>query len=165
MRKLIEFSLARSRTVTVAVLAVLVLGCLALVRIPMDVLPVYPSPAVQTLTFYSGMPADQMAHTITNRLERWTGTATGMRRQESRSIMGASIIHNYFRGDTDPNGALTQVNALALSDVPNLPPGTLPPIVLPYDPTGTVPAVIVAVDSDSQGESVLYDVAATRRAT
>ena len=88
------------------------------------------------LTFYSGMPAEAMSTTITNPLERWTGTAAGMQRQESRSIIGASIIRNYFRSGVDPNGALTQVNSLALADIPNLPPGTLPPIVLPYDPTG-----------------------------
>ena len=50
---------------------------------------------------------------------------------------------------------------LALSyAVPSLPPGTLPPVVLPFDPTSTTPVCIVAVDSPdgSQGESILYDV-------
>jgi multidrug efflux pump subunit AcrB len=159
VKRLIELALGRPRTVTVAVCALIVLGGLALTRIAVDVLPVYNSPAVQVLTFYSGMPAAQVASTITNRLERWTGTAGGMRRQESRSILGASIIRNYFQAGVDPNGALTQVNSLALGEVPNLPPGTLPPVVLPYDPTGTVPAVLVTVDSDTQGEATLYDVA------
>ena len=36
----------------------------------------------------------------------WTGQANGMARQESRSILGASIVRNYFQGDVDPNGAL-----------------------------------------------------------
>ena len=70
-------------------------------------------------------------------MERWTGQANGTARQESRSIVGASIVRNYFRGDVDPNGALTQVNSLALAAIPNLPPGTLPPVVLPFDPTST----------------------------
>lgn len=158
MKKLIELSLGRPRAVTVAMLAIVVVGVLALTRLPVDILPVYNQPAVQTLTFYSGMPAELISNTITNPLERWTGLASGMRRQESRSILGASIIRNYFHGNVDPNGALTQVNSLALADVPNLPPGTLPPSVLPYDPTATVPVCLVAVDSQTQGESVLYDV-------
>ena len=103
--------------------------------IPIDILPVFKSPAVQTLTFYGGMSADSIANDITNRMERWTGQANGMARQESRSIIGASIVRNYFQGDVDPNGALTQVNSLALAVIPNLPPGTLPPVVLPFDPT------------------------------
>ena len=158
MRKLIDAALARSRAVTVVVLTILVLGGLSLVRIPMDILPVYNSPAVQTLTFYSGMPAESIASGITNPMERMTGQAAGMRRQESRSILGASIVRNYFHDNIDPNGALTQVNSLALGEIPNLPPGTLPPVVLPYDPTGTVPVCLIAVDSKTWGESTLYDV-------
>ena len=78
------------------------------------------------------MPAEGIEKDITNRMERWTGQANGMARQESRSIVGASIVRNQFQGDVDPNGALTQVNSLALASVPSLPPGTLPPVVLPY---------------------------------
>ena len=158
MQKLIELALHRPRTVTVAVLSVIVLGVMCLLRIPVDILPVFNSPAVQVLTYYSGMPAENIANGITNPMERMTGQSAGMRRQESRSILGASVVRNYFRDDVDPNGALTQVNSLALSEIPNLPPGTLPPVVLPYDPTGTVPACLVAVDSKEYGESTLYDV-------
>jgi multidrug efflux pump subunit AcrB len=159
MRKLIDLSLKNPRAVTVVMLSIAILGGLSLWRIPIDILPVYNSPAVQILTFYSGTPAESIAHSITNRMERWSGGATGMRRQESRSILGASIVTNYFRSDTDPNGALTQVNSLALATIPNLPPGTLPPVVLPFDPTATVPACLVTVDSKSQGEAILYDTA------
>ena len=80
---------------------------------------------MQVLTFYGGMPAEGIEKDITNRMERWTGQANGMKRQESRSILGASIVRNYFQDDQDPNGALTQVNSLALAVIPNLPPGTL----------------------------------------
>ena len=120
----------------------------------------FKSPAVQTLTFYGGMPANGVANDITNRMERWTGQATGTKRQESRSIVGASIVRNYFQDDVDPNGALTQVNSLALAAMPNLPPGTLPPVVLPFDPTSTTPVCLVALDSSDPAntESILYDV-------
>jgi multidrug efflux pump subunit AcrB len=158
MQKLIELALNRPRTVTVGILSVLVLGVMCVARIPIDILPVFNSPAVQVLTYYSGMPAESIANGITNPMERMTGQSAGMKRQESRSILGASIVRNYFREDVDPNGALTQVNSLALSEIPNLPPGTLPPVVLPYDPTATVPACLVAVDSKKYGESTLYDV-------
>ncbi|HEY5314816.1 MAG TPA: efflux RND transporter permease subunit, partial [Pirellulales bacterium] len=79
-------------------------------------------------------------------------------RQESRSIVGASIVRNYYSADIDPNGALTQVNSLATAAIPNLPPGTLPPVVLPFDPTTVIPACLVALDSKTQGEAILYDV-------
>src|SRR6516225_3174098 len=141
-------------------MTLVLLGGVAVYMIPIDILPVFKSPAVQVLTFYSGMPASSVEKDISNRMERWVGQANGTSRQESRSIVGASIVRDYFHGGVDPNGALTQVNSLALAAVPNLPPGTLPPVVLPYDPTSTTPVCVVALDSDdpANDESVLYDV-------
>ncbi|HEV3344181.1 MAG TPA: efflux RND transporter permease subunit, partial [Pirellulales bacterium] len=158
MPRLIVASLRNPHAITVLMLTIVVLGGLSLAAIPVDILPVFKSPAVQVLTFYGGMPASSMEKDITNRMERWTGQAAGTARQESRSIVGASIIRNYYRDDVDPNGALTQVNSLASAAIPNLPPGTLPPVILPFDPTGTVPTCLVALDSGSQDESTLYDV-------
>ncbi|WP_010582821.1 efflux RND transporter permease subunit [Schlesneria paludicola] len=158
MNGLIRASLRNPYAVTVGCLTVLVIGVLTLNRIPIDILPVFRSPAVQTLTFYGGMPAEGIEKDITNRMERWTGQASGVARQESRSMTGASIVRNFFQGDADPNGALTQVNSLALAAVPTMPPGTLPPVVLPYDPTSTTPVSIVALNSKTESEATLYDV-------
>ena len=160
MNGLIRASLRNPYAVTVMCLTLVMLGTVTAYMIPVDILPVFKSPAVQVLTFYGGMPAASVEKDITNRMERWVGQANGTSRQESRSIIGASIVRNYFRGDVDPNGALTQVNSLALAAVPNLPPGTLPPVVLPFDPTSTTPVCVVAVHSPdrSQTESILYDV-------
>jgi multidrug efflux pump subunit AcrB len=158
MNGLIRASLNNVYAVVVFALTILVLGTLTLTVVPIDILPVFKSPAVQVLTFYGGMPAKGMEKDITNRMERWTGQSNGIRLQESRSIIGASIVRNYFHDDVDPNGALTQVNSLALSAMPNLPPGTLPPVVLPFDPTSTVPVALVALDSKTETESILYDV-------
>jgi multidrug efflux pump subunit AcrB len=160
MNGLIRASLGNPYAVTVMSLTMIVLGVLSLSYIPIDILPVFKSPAVQTLTFYGGMSANSIANDITNRMERWTGQANGTARQESRSIIGASIVRNYFQADVDPNGALTQVNSLSLAVIPNLPPGTLPPVVLPFDPTAMTPVCVVALDSPdpANNESVLYDV-------
>lgn len=158
MRGLIIGSLNNPYAVVVMALAIVVVGSLTMGMVPVDILPVFKSPAVQVLTFYTGMPALAVEKDITNRMERWVGQANGMKRQESRSIVGASIVRDFFQDGVDPNGALTEVNSLALSVLPNLPPGTLPPVVLPFDPTSTTPVAIVALDSKSQSESILYDV-------
>ena len=158
MNNLIRASLNNPYAVTVFCLTIVLIGSLSLFMIPVDILPVFKSPAVQVLTFYGGMPATGMEKDITSRMERWVGQANGLSRQESRSIVGASIVRDYFYGDVDPNGALTQVNSLALATIPNLPPGTLPPVVLPFDPTSSTPICLVALNSETQNESTLYDV-------
>src|SRR5262249_56918086 len=97
--------------------------------------------------------------TITNRIEGWTNQATGCMRVESKSTFGVSVVRLFFRDDVDPSGALTQVNSLALGTLPTLPPNTLPPVVLPFDPTGTLPLGILSVTSPELDETQLQDLA------
>jgi multidrug efflux pump subunit AcrB len=158
MDGLIHASLKNPIAVTVMVLSLIVLGGLAAYSIPIDILPVFRSPAVQTLVFYSGMPAASVEKNITARLERGVGQASGGRRLESRSIVGFCVVRNYFRSGIDRSGAMTEVNSLAGWEYPTMPPGTLPPVVLPYDPTSVTPVCLVALDSATQNEAALFDV-------
>jgi len=159
MKGLIRGSLNNPYAVTVMALAVLLIGSLALMRISIDILPIFRSPAVQVLTFYGGMPAVGMEKSITNRMERGQGMASGVARQESRSIVGVSLVRTYFQPGIDPSGALSEEMSLAAWEYPTMPPGTLPPVVLPFDPTSTVPVSLVALDSATESEQVLFDVA------
>ena len=70
MNDLIRASLKNPYAVIVAMLTILVIGVLCLLALPIDILPIFRSPAVQVLTFYSGMPAVSVEKDITNRLER-----------------------------------------------------------------------------------------------
>ena len=158
LRSLIRISLNSPSTVIVLAILITLMGVMSIGAIPIDILPVNRSPAVQVLTFYNGMPAEAVEKNITARLERQTGQASGRIRQESRSIAGASIVRNYFNGSVDPTSALTQVNSLATAAAKNMPRGTDPSVILPFDPTGTTPVCIVALDSKTQTESTLYDV-------
>jgi len=139
---MIRLALRNPYAVIVMVLGVVLIGLTAITRIPTDILPIFKTPAVQILTFYPGMPAEIVERDMTNRLERWTSQANGIARQESKSITGVSIVKDYFRPDIDPNTAMSQVSSLAISDLFYLPPGTIPPMVMPFDPTATIPLVI-----------------------
>ncbi|HET6881183.1 MAG TPA: efflux RND transporter permease subunit [Pirellulales bacterium] len=158
MRGLIEASLRNKHAVVVFALTIVLLGGLSVFQINIDILPAYQSPAVMVLTFYSGMPPTEVEKDITNRIERWTDMASGLKRQESRSILGASVVYNYFYNNVDKGEAVTLVQSLAQSVVPNMPPGTLPPVVMSYDPTSTTPVCMIALNSQSEGEKKLYDV-------
>jgi multidrug efflux pump subunit AcrB len=158
MKGLIQASLANPHAIVVMCLTVAILGPIAILLIPIDILPVFKSPAVQVLTYYNGMPAVEVERTISIRIERWAGQANGVKRIESRSVQGASVVRIYFHDDVDPSAALAQVNTLALATLPYLPPGTLPPVVLPFDPTGTTPICLIAMNSESLPEEIIYDV-------
>jgi multidrug efflux pump subunit AcrB len=156
---LIKASLKNPYMVATIVFMILALGFMAVYRIPIDILPVFRTPAVQVLTYFQGMPASSIEKTITNRVERWTSQAPGAATIESKSVPGVSIIRLIFRDDIDPNAALTLTNSLALGTLPTLPPNTLPPVVLPYDPTGTLPLGILTVSNPHLDEAHVKDLA------
>lgn len=157
--RFVRLALGNPYAVIVGALGFLVFGLAALTRIPVDILPIFKTPAVQILTFYPGMPAEVMERDITTRLERWTGQSNGVARQESKSMIGVSIVKDFFRPDIDPNTAMSQVTSLAMSDLFYLPPGTIPPMVMPFDPTASLPLCVLSVSSPVMDETELYDVA------
>ncbi len=157
--RLVRFALANPYMVIVGVLAVMVLGVTCVGRLPVDMLPQFQTPAVQIVTFYPGMPAEVMEKDITTRLERWTGQSAGIARQDSRSMVGVSIVKDFFHEGVDPAAAIAQVSSYAMSDLFYLPPGTIPPMVMPFDPTATVPLALITVSSPQFDETKLYDVA------
>lgn len=158
---IVQGALKNPYAVSVAALLFLVAGFVSLTMIPVDILPVFKSPGVLVLTFYNGMPAAAIDRNITTRMERWCGQATGVTKVESKSMVGVSIVRLYFRDDIDPAAALTEANSLALSTLKTLPPGTLPPIVRPFDPTATLPLCILSVSAKDGrlNESQLQDLA------
>src|SRR3984957_20001747 len=156
---LIKASLRNPYMVATIVFMLIVLGALSIARIPIDILPVFKAPAVQVITYYQGMPASSIEKTLTNRIERWVNQAPGASLVESKSIPGVSIVRVYFRDDTDPTAALTMTSQLALGTLPTLPPNTLPPVVLPFDPTATMPLGILTVENKQLDEANIKDVA------
>lgn len=156
---LVRLALRNPYAVLVMGLAVAVLGSVVAARIPTDLLPQFKTPAVQILTLYPGMPAETVERDMTTRMQRWTGQSVGIEHQEAKSMLGVSVVRDYFHEEIDPDAALSQVNSYAQSDLYYLPPGTVPPMVMPYDPTASVPLCLFSVQSDLFSETELYDIA------
>ena len=153
---LVRFAIATPYFMIVACLIVTLLGALALMTLPKDLLPAAQQPAVQILSFYPGMPVDNIAMDLTSRFERYTGQAIGMERQDSKSLAGVSIVRNFFNSSVDLNTAVAQTTSLVMSVLRKLPPGTQPPLILPFDPMAAVPLALVAVSGNVQ-EKILVD--------
>jgi multidrug efflux pump subunit AcrB len=156
---MVKAALKNPYAVIVLALAILVIGLTAIFKLPTDILPTFKTPAVQIVTFYPGMPAEVMEKDIMTRLERWTGQSNGIARQEAKAMIGVCVVKDFFREDIDPNTAMSQVTSLAMSDLFYLPPGTIPPMVMPFDPTATIPLCLISVSSPQFDETKLYDVA------
>lgn len=145
--------------VAVALMALVILGVVVVPRMQIDILPAFRKSAMQILTLYPGMPTEVVEKDITSRMERWTGQSNGILKQESKSLMGVSIVTNHYREDIDPAEAMANTSAYAMSDMYYQPPGTLPPMVQPFDPTASTPLMLLTASSDEKSGKELYDVA------
>ncbi len=152
-------TLKNPHVVVVLALIVLVVGVVSYQKIPADLLPIFKTPAVQIVTFYPGMPPEVMERDIMSRLERWTGQSVGIAHQEGKAMLGVCIVKDFFREDISMDTAMSQVTSYAVSDMFYLPPGTIPPMVMPFDPTASVPLCLVSVSSTEMSEKELYDIA------
>ena len=104
---MIRGALKHPRAVVVVALVTVVLGVTALNRLPADLLPIFKTAAVQVVTFYPGMPPEVMERDITSRLERWTGQSVGIEHQEAKSMLGVSIVKDFFREDISMDTAMS----------------------------------------------------------
>ncbi|NQY09957.1 MAG: efflux RND transporter permease subunit [Flavobacteriales bacterium] len=145
--------------VIVFALVVSLLAIVLIPRMPVDILPQFKKSAMQILTLYPGMPSQVVEKDITSRMERWTGQSPGIEKQLSKSIVGVSIVTNFYNEDVDPAEAMANTSAYAMSDMYYQPPGTLPPMVQPFDPTASKPLMLLTVSSDVKNGKELYDIA------
>jgi len=156
---MIRFALKNPYVVIVSVLMVVVVGGMSLLRIPADLLPTYEISAAQIVCFYPGMPPEVMEQDIMSRLQRWTGQSSGIEHQEAKAMQGVCVVKDFFHEGVSQAEAISQVSMYAMSDMFYLPPGTIPPMVMPFDPTASVPLCLVTVSNPDMDDSELYDVA------
>ncbi|MEX1241991.1 MAG: efflux RND transporter permease subunit [Cyclobacteriaceae bacterium] len=156
---MINLSFKNPYLVLVFAIMVAVLAAVLIQRMPVDILPQFKKSAMQVITLYPGMPAEVVEKDITSRMERWTGQSPGIEKQLSKSLMGVSIVTNFYGEDIDPAEAMANTSSYAVSDMYYQPPGTMPPMIQPFDPTASKPLMLLTVSSDEKSGKELYDVA------
>ena len=152
------FAIRTPYLIIVSCLIILVLGVSSVARMPVDMFPSMNVPVVIVATFYSGMPPEQVEGNITYYLERFFTLASGIDHIESRSLSGVSIIRVYFQPDTNADTDAATIANLAVSDMKDLPPGTLPPVVLKSD-ASSLPVCLVTMNGGGMSDGALKDVA------
>jgi CzcA family heavy metal efflux pump len=154
---IVRIALSRPYTFIVLALLLLILGSLAILRTPTDIFPDIGIPVVSVVWSYTGLPPDEMADRITSNFERaLTTTVNDIEHIESESLIGVSVIKIFFQPSVNIAIGLSQVTAIAQTLLRNLPPGTLPPLILSYN-ASTVPVLQLVLSSDTLSEQNLND--------
>jgi multidrug efflux pump subunit AcrB len=153
-----RFAINTPYLIIVICLIVAILGAVSVVQMPVDMFPAMNIPVVVVATFYAGMPPEQIEGDITYHLERFFTLASGIDHIESRSLNGVSIIRVYFQSNTNADIDAATIANLAVSDMKDLPPGTLPPVVLKSD-ASSLPVCLVTMNGEGMTDGNLKDIA------
>ncbi|KTD63049.1 cation/multidrug efflux pump [Legionella santicrucis] len=155
---IVWIALSRPYTFIVMALMLLIIGPLAIMRTPTDIFPDINIPVVSVVWTYTGLPPDEMGDRITSVFERAvTTTVNDIEHIESQSLIGVSVVKLYFQKGVNVDIALSQVTAIAQTILRNLPPGTLPPLILSYK-ASTVPVLQLVLSSSTIPEQKLNDI-------
>jgi HAE1 family hydrophobic/amphiphilic exporter-1 len=150
------FSLRNPHVVIVGAILTVILGVVALLRMPVDVFPTLDIPVAVVATFYPGMPPLDIEADITTRFERFFTLGSDIEHMESRSLPGVSIIKVFFQPGVDLSVATSTLGNLAMADLRHLPPGTLPPLILKSG-ASALPVTLVTVSGQGFTEARLRD--------
>src|SRR5712671_1793132 len=110
---------------TLLMVAILVVGLIAYLQLPLSALPEVAYPTIQVQTFYPGASPEVITSAITAPLEKQFGQMPGLNQMSSTSSAGASVITLQFDLSLDIDVAEQQVQA-AISAAQNLVPQDLP---------------------------------------
>jgi multidrug efflux pump subunit AcrB len=153
-----RFAINTPYLILVVCAIIAILGVVGVAQMPVDMFPSMNIPVVVVATFYAGMPPEQIEGDITYHLERFFTLASGIDHIESRSLSGVSIIRVYFQTDTNADIDAATIANLAVSDMKDLPPGTLPPVVLKSD-ASSLPVCLVTMNGEGMTDGNLKDIA------
>jgi multidrug efflux pump subunit AcrB len=145
----------------VAVVAIVLVGLLALARMPRDIFPDLGVPTLYVAQTYGGMDPAQMEGFIVNYYEYHFLYITGIEHVESKSIQGIGLIKLQFHPGTNMAQAVAETVSYVDRARAFMPTGTLPPFVLRFD-AGSVPVGNLVFSSKTRSVAELQDAALFR---
>ena len=147
---------------TLLMIALLVVGGIAFMQLPLSALPEVAYPTIQVETFYPGASPEVMTSAITAPLEKQFGQMPGLSQMSSTSSAGASVITLQFNLALAIDVAEQEVQA-AINVAQNLLPQDLPapPIYAKVNPADA-PVLSLGISSKVMPLTAVEDLADTR---
>src|ERR1700685_452338 len=154
---IVRLALRRPYTFVVMSMVIVILGVLAVFRMPTDIFPEIDIPVVSVIWSYAGISPEEMAEVVTTRCERsFTTSVNDIEHMESQSLPGLSIIKIFFHPNAKIEAAVAQLAAGSQSVLHSLPQGIFPPSILRYN-ASSVPILQLSLSSDTMSEQAIYD--------
>jgi len=152
---MIRFAIQRPVAITMFFVALMIVGVVSFKRIPVDLLPSIVYPRLTVVTSYENIPAEDLERLVTEPLEEVVTALAGVRRVESRTREGVSMITVEYEWGTEMDFANLHlreaVDRVAFRE--DFPDDAERPVILRWDPTSR-PISILTLQGDAAIEEL-----------
>jgi CzcA family heavy metal efflux pump len=156
---IVRIALNRPYTFIVLALLILIMSPVVIMRTPTDIFPNINIPVVAVAWTYTGLSPEETEGRITTVYERvLTTTVDNIEHIESTTVNGTAIVKVYLQPSASIDRANAQITAVSQTILRQLPPGSLPPLILNYN-ASTVPILQLGLSGKNLTEPQLNDIA------
>src|ERR1700726_4488408 len=154
---IVRVALDRPYTFIVLALLILILSPVMILRTPTDIFPNINIPVVAVAWQYSGMNPEELEGRLTSTYERnLTTTVDNIEHIESTTVAGQAVVKIYLQPGADLATANAQMTAVSQTVLRQLPPETLPPLIINYS-ASSVPILQLGISGQGLSEQQLND--------
>src|ERR1700728_667336 len=154
---IVKIALDRPYTFIVLALLILIISPIVILRTPTDIFPNIDIPVIAVAWQYTGLNPEEMEGRLTSVYERvLTTTVDNIEHIESTTVNGQAVVKIFLQPNTDLATANAQVTAISQTVLRQLPPGTLPPLIINYS-ASSVPILQLGLSGNGLSEQQLND--------
>src|SRR6202167_3413096 len=154
---IVRVALDRPYTFIVLALLILILSPVVILRTPTDIFPNINIPVIAVAWQYTGLNPEELEGRLTSVYERiLTTTVDNIEHIESTTVNGQAIVKIFLQPTASLDTANAQVTAVSQTILRQLPPGTLPPLIINYS-ASSVPILQLGLSGKGLSEQQLND--------
>jgi len=154
---IVRIALSRPYTFVVFALIIFIMSGVVIMRTPMDIFPNIDIPVVAVDWTYTGLNPEELEGRLTSTYERvLTATVDNIEHIESTTVNGQAIVKIFLQPGASLDTANAQITAESQNILRQLPPGTLPPLIINYS-ASSVPVLQLGLSGNGLSEQQLND--------
>jgi HAE1 family hydrophobic/amphiphilic exporter-1 len=150
-----EFAVRRPITVFMLFIAVVLFGVLALMRLPVDLMPSFEYPMVSVVTLYPGVGSEDIEGNVTEIIEDALSTISGVEHIDSVSQNGISAVMVQFAWGTDLAEASGDIRDQLDMLATMLPTDIEPPMLVKMS-SANIPILVMGATAEESFEGLRH---------
>jgi multidrug efflux pump subunit AcrB len=154
---IVRVALDRPYTFVVLALMVLIMSVVVISRTPTDIFPNIDIPVIAVDWTYTGLNPEELEGRLTSVYERvLTTVVDNIQHIESTTVNGQAVVKIFLQPGASLDTANAQITAVSQTILRQLPPGTLPPLIINYS-ASSVPILQLGLSGKGLSEQRLND--------